>query len=96
MSRDIIDALMRISHEFKSLDMEVPEAILLKNHDQGMRLLGALHQMSYMMIPFDSERGGKAIEHPDGSVWMQAEVYGMKVRWPAKKLARPDGGYVWI
>lgn len=95
MARDIVDALMRISHEFQMLGLKVPEAILLKDHEQGIRLLGQLHQMHFMVIPAGSERAGKVIEHPDGSVWMQAEVYGMKIKWPAMKLAQPEGGYVW-
>ena len=96
MSGDVIDALMQVSYAFKKLNMEVPDAILLKSNEQGLRLLSELHQMSYMIIPFDADRGGSVLEHPDGSVWMEVEVYGMKVRWPAKKLALPQGGYRWF
>lgn len=92
---DLIDVLARIAHDFRSLGLEAPDAILLKDHEQGMRLLHALHQMEHIIAPMGSERGGKVIEHPDGSVWMQAEVYGMKVRWPAMRMAKPGGGYVW-
>lgn len=93
---DIIDALMKISHAFRSCDLDVPDAILLKTHEQGIRLLCKLHQQTMIMMPMDSERGGRVIEHHDGSVWMEVEVYSIKVRWPAMKLAKPGGGYIWI
>jgi hypothetical protein len=93
---DLIDSLMRISHEFRSLNLEPPSAIILADHEQGMRLLGLLHQMKYMVLTVGTERLGKPIEHPDGSVYMQIEIYGMKVQWPALKMALPDGGYAWI
>jgi hypothetical protein len=93
---DIIDALAQVSHVFRSLDLKVPEAIILKDHDEGMRVLHQLHQRTQFIVPMDSDRGGKVIEHPDGSVWMEAEVCGIKVRWPAMKLAKQDGGYVWF
>lgn len=92
---DIIDAIANISHRFRSANLEPPAVVLLKDHEQGMRLLHALHQMPYITVPMGSDRGGKVTEHPDGSVWMEVEVYGMKLRWPAKQLAKPEGGFVW-
>lgn len=92
---DIIDALAQVSRCFQSADLKPPAAILLADHDEGMRLLHMLHQMPYIVIPMGSDRGGKVIEHPDGSVWMEVEVYGIKVRWPAMRFAKPEGGYVW-
>jgi hypothetical protein len=92
---DIVDAIARIGVEFRRLDLDVPQAIILKDHDQGVRLLCQLHQRNNLMIPFGSGLGGKPIEHPDGSVWMEVEVYGIRVRWPAVKFAKREGGYVW-
>lgn len=92
---DILDALAHIRIRFLSAGLKPPAAILLKDHEQGMRLLHAFHQLDTLTVPFDSNRGGKPIEHPDGSVWMEVEFYGMKVRWPANRLAKPDGGFVY-
>lgn len=92
---DIVDALMRIQREFRLLGMEPPSAILLKTHDQGMQLLSRLHQVMPLVVPLGSGRGGKVVEHPDGSVWMEVEIYGMRVLWPAARLAKHDGGFVW-
>jgi hypothetical protein len=96
MGRDIIDALTRISAEFRSLNLDVPDAILLKTHDQGMQALCQLHRRTSLIVPMGSDRGGKVIEHPDGSAWMEVEIYGIKVRWPAVKLAKQTGGFVWM
>lgn len=93
---DILDALMRIQYEFRKCDLEPPAMIALKDHEQGMRLLAQLHLMTRFVITSGSGREGKIVEHPDGSVWMEAEVYGMKVHWPAVKYATEDGGYVWM
>lgn len=91
---DIVDTIARVALEFRRQDMAI-DAIVLKDHEQGMRLLHQLHQVHHLIIPINSERGGKVIEHPDGSVWMQVEVYGVKLRWPASKYAKREGGYVW-
>lgn len=93
--RDIIDGLAKLRHEFLALNIKPPAAVLLEDHDEGMKVLHQVHQMNHLVIPLGSERGGKVIEHPDGSVWMEIELFGMKIRWPAMKLAKPEGGYVW-
>jgi len=92
---DLIDNIARISHSFRELNLEPPAAIILADHEQGMRLLGLLHQMKYMVPTVGTERLGKPIEHPDGSVYMGVEIYGMKVQWPAVRMALPNGGYAW-
>lgn len=92
---DLLDEIAKISHGFRKLNLEPPAAIILADHEQGMRLLGLLHQMQYMVLQVGTERLGRPIEHPDGSVYMQIEFYGMKVQWPAMKTALPNGGYAW-
>jgi hypothetical protein len=93
---DVIDAIMKISHGFKSIGLEPPAAIILADHEQGMRLLGQIHQMmQYMAYQVGSERLGEVIEHLDGTAYMQAKIYGMTVQWPAVKMALPKGGYAW-
>lgn len=58
-----------------------------------MRLLGEITQRAQLY--FRPGEYGKPIEHPDGSVWMEVEVYGLKIRWPALKYALQSGGYKW-
>ena len=91
----LLDEIAKIAYGFRVLNLEPPAAIILADHEQGMRLLGLLHQMEYMVLTVGTERLGKPIEHPDGSVYMQIELYGMKVQWPALKMALSNGGYAW-
>jgi hypothetical protein len=97
---DVVDAIARIGVEFARLDLAVPAAILLKDHDQGTRLLAQLNRRFELTVSAGSDRRGWPVgwpvEHPDGSVWMEVEVFGIKVRWPAMKLAKREGGYVWV
>lgn len=94
---DILDAIMNISYKFRSCNLKPPAAIILADHEQGMRLCAALHDMRFMMT-WDAagDRMGKVIEHPDGSAFKEVEIYGMKIHYPANKLALPEGGYVWV
>ena len=93
---DLLDAIMNISHKFRSCGLEPPAAIILADHEQGMRLCVALYDMRFTLW-WDptSDRMGKTIDHPDGSTWKEVEVYGMKIHYPAVKMALPNGGYVW-
>ena len=92
---DFIQAVTRIVHEFRVAGLEVPDCILLKSHDEGMRLLAQLQKNPYLVYRAGDSAFGKPIEHPDGTCWMQVEVYGVKIRWPAMKMMVPKGGDVW-
>lgn len=91
---DILSAIARIRHEFRRAGLSIPDAIILKTPEDGMRLLGTISQR--WMMSFDvRETAGTLIEHPDGSVYREIEIKGMKVRWPSSRLHMPNGGYVW-
>ncbi len=90
---DIFEVLATIRNEFLRLGFQPPAAIILQSHDEGMRLLTNIAQMNLVIDPVG--KYGKPVEHPDGSTWMEIEVMGIKIRWPAKRFAQPGGGYVW-
>lgn len=94
MTDDIITVIARLSTGFKSLQLEPPEAIVLKSHDDGMRLWVELNAKMAPILHTTyqpgQEPGVVPIEGENGAVYMELEVYGMKVRWPAKKWATPD------
>ncbi len=90
-----IYAIAGIGVGFRSAGLDVPEVIILKDHDQGMRLISKVHQHNLYAKAGDS-MWGKPIEQPDGSVYMEIELMGMKIRWPAMKMALQKGGYSWI
>ncbi len=93
MGKDIFDAIAEFRVAFASLDLNPPDVILLKSPEDGMRVLSELRQEHLMTFAAGSV--GQPVEHPDGSVWIEIEVYGMKIRWPAKKYATHDGGFKW-
>ena len=96
-SEDIVTELAKLCVAFRRLNLEPPEAIILKTHEDGVRLLHELtHERVMMLMCSPDGRYGRPIEHPDGSVWMEIEIYGLKIRWPANRLAMASGGYRWI
>lgn len=94
MSNDILDALYGVRVAFVAAGLEPPAAICLKSHDDGMRLLSAIRDCG-VMIYSAPDRNYKPVEHPDGSIWMEAEFAGMKIHWPANRWAMEAGGYVY-
>ena len=57
--------------------------------------VSAVDRDSGMMVYKMPDAAYKPVEHPDGSMWMQAEFAGMKIHWPANRYATQAGGYVW-
>jgi hypothetical protein len=94
MSDDIIDAIARFRVAFLREDFKPPVAIMLASHDEGMRLIsylnGPLAKHTYVL---GDRTLGRPVEMADGSVVMEIEIMGMKVRWPANKYALPDGSW---
>ncbi len=89
----MVNVIREMLHGFAAQGFEAPEALILKSHKDGMWLLRSiLKTKHFRYVPGGY---GKPVEHPDGSVWMEIEVQGLKVRWPALKYAQESGGYVW-
>ncbi len=90
---DILDALYQIRISFQKCNLEPPSAIVLSSHDDGTRFLAAMNGANLLLtFPNDAI---KPVEHPDGSVWMEATFAGMKIIWPANRYATQSGGYLW-
>ena len=91
---DFFDSLYSIRQNFMAAGLDPPQAIILKSHDDGMKFLSKIRD-SGMMLYQIPDRAYKPGEHPDGSMWMEAEFAGMKIHWPANRYATQAGGYVW-
>ena len=89
---DILDAIAEFRAAFQTLDLDPPVSITLSTHEAGMKLLCRLYATPYLIYYGGA---GKPVEHPDGSVWVEIEVVGMKIRWPGNKYARQNGDFVW-
>lgn len=92
---DIMEMIHDIRHALLKYGMEPPEVIILKNHDQGMRLLCGISQMNYLTYG-PGQTYGNPIEHPDGSVYMEMQIMGVKIRWPANRIALESGDFKWV
>lgn len=92
-SGDILDALHQIRVSFEAANLSSPAAIVLSSHEDGMRFLSAIAAANLLYtVP---SRHYKPVEHPDGSIWMEAEFAGMRIHWPANRYATQAGGYVY-
>lgn len=89
--KDIVDAIAAFRVAFLRENMKPPSVILLESHDEGMRLLSYLRDSSNWTATLDSGMLGKPVEMADGSVYMEIELMGMKVRWPANRYATKEG-----
>lgn len=93
MVKNIVDNLRSIRIAFISAMLDPPAAIHLKTHDDGMKLLASIHGMPDMVYPGD-RRLGVPVEMADGSVYMEVEIEGMKIRWPADKTYTSVGKWM--
>lgn len=92
MSDDFLSLLMKIRMVFISQNIKPPTAILLADNEQGMKLLSLLAGKN---LVFQPGQYGTSIEHPDGSIWMELDLFGMKIHWPAAKYELHDGSFKW-
>lgn len=93
MKDDIFEALYEVRANFIRAGLEPPQAIILATHKDGMRFLSAIAG-SGMATYRAPDPAYKPINHPDGSVWMEAEFAGIKIHWPANRYVTGNGGYV--
>lgn len=91
--KDIVDAIASFRVAFLREGMKPPSVIILQDHSEGMRLLTYLRDTSTWSATFESGLLGKPVEMADGSVYMEIELMGMKVRWPANVYATADGSW---
>lgn len=98
----VLDAILKLSAAFRNLNMQPPEVLLLSRPEDGRRLHGYALQLlddnpgtSFVQRPPEGDIA-TVVEHADGSVWMEIQFMGTKVRWPAKKHPTDTrGGFLW-
>lgn len=90
---DILDGLAQVRATFMRENLKPPTVMLLESHEEGMRFLSNIRQSSHWTEVVGSPDLGRVVEMADGSAWMECKVMGIAVRWPANRVARPDGGW---
>jgi hypothetical protein len=93
---DIFDALAKTRHAFLQNNLKPPTVMLLGSHEEGMRFVSAVRQKDQFVFTAGSPDLGHVIEMADGSCWMEVKVMGIAIRWPANKLAMPDGSWSYV
>lgn len=89
---DVLEALVRTRLAFRMAGLKAPIAIYLSSNGDGQRLLAeiALTQHTFLI-----DSVATPVEYPDGSAWMELEIYAIKICWPAVKYTTADGGHAW-
>lgn len=90
---DILDGLAHMRMAFMRESLKPPTVMLLESHEEGMRFLSAIRQSGAWSAVVGSPDLGQPVEMADGSIWMECKVMGIAVRWPANRIASPDGGW---
>lgn len=88
---DILDGLAQVRLSFMREDLKPPTVMLLESHEEGMRFLSNIRQSSHWTAVVGSPDLGRLVQMADGSAWMECKVMDIAVRWPANKIATPDG-----
>ena len=91
--RDILDGLALAIEAFRGAGLDAPTVIMLGTHEDGMRFLSSVRQQDFWTACHNDMSLGKEIRGLDGSVYMQVQIMGLAVRWPANRFAMPDGSF---
>lgn len=90
---DILDGLAQVRATFMREGLKPPTVMLLESHEEGKRFLLHLRQIGDWNVVAGSPDLGRVVEMADGSAWRECKVMDIVIRWPANRVARPDGGW---
>ena len=93
MLNDVLDGLAQVRLTFMRANLKPPTTMLLESHEEGMRFLSAIRQTNSWVTTVGSPDLGRVVEMADGSAWMECKVMDIAVRWPANRVAMPDGSW---
>ena len=90
--KDILDALAELRVAFMGEQLDPPDRIILPRGEEGFRLISVLRQSPCWEMVAGDPRLGKPVEFPEGSgvFYMELELVGIKVCWPARRYMGPD------
>lgn len=88
----IREEIMRIHVSFRKCGLKPPAAIHLASHEDGEAFLCECNEHARMVYYPGDPAFGAPVEMADGTVYMEVQVMGMKVRWPALQYKRHRDG----
>lgn len=93
---DFLDGLAEVRLAFMRANLKPPTVMLLESHEEGMRFLSEIRQSHCWAAVVGSPDLGRVVEMADGSAWMECKVLNIAVRWPANRIAMPDGRWAFV
>ena len=90
----ILEAIEALSHVFQSAAVQPPAKLTLADAEQGQQLMLAIRQQLGRAVRLPDDAVLPEID-PDGSTWMEAQVRGIVVRWPATRGVTATGRIRW-
>lgn len=88
----IIEEIRRIQVSFRKCGLSSPASIYLASHEDGEAFLCECNDRARMVYYPGDPVFGTPVEMADGAVYMEVQVMGMKVRWPAMQYKRHRDG----
>ena len=90
----ILEAIEVLSRNFTSVSMQPPAKLTLADAEQGQQLMLAIKQQLGQAVRLPDDAVLPTTD-PDGSAWMEAQVRGIVVRWPATMGITSTGQVRW-
>ena len=90
----ILGAIEALSHAFRSATLQPPAKLTLTDAEQGQQLVLAIKQQLGGSVRLPDDAVLPTIDL-DGSTWMEAQVRGIVVRWPATMGITSTGQVRW-
>ena len=90
----ILEAIQVLSYNFTSTSMQPPATLTLAHAEQGQQMMLAVRAVLGRAVRLPDDAVLPTVD-PDGSVWIEMQVRGIVVRWPATKTMAADGRAIW-
>ena len=88
-----IEGILRLRSAFIAAGMEPPAAVFLSTNEAGNRFMAEAERTKFIIRGPIQNRHEVAVTMADGSIAMEIDVAGIKVRWPADRRVRHNGAW---
>ncbi len=89
---DLLDAIAQFRVAFKRIGIEPPDLMVFESRTKAIRFL---HHVTQRDVIYFNLRPEKEPIKVGDEWWHEAEVVGMRFRWPARPVSLPNGGTGW-
>ena len=93
---DILAGIQTLKHALAHENISQPAEIVLKTHEDGEALVHALIRDGLLGMLKHGSSFATIDEFVAGSAWKKINIDGTVIKWPARKLALPNGTWRWV